>query len=295
MLKFAPRNFLHGYPTATSGFRRTSNKCCQNGRCEIRVAAESNIARSALILLHMDFNRDSFPFHRNWYNAISLLDDKSRLELYDAVMRKAFFNEPPQLEGNTNVAMSFIEPQLEQDTDKWLDIREKRKKSGSMGGRPKANESKQNQMVSEKTNCFSPVVNNNNILINNIESKEEDKEKKDINMSFMEKKPKKFVKPTVEEIRAYCIEKGYTFDPEAFFAFYESKGWVVGKSPMKSWKAACTTWYKSNKQNNNNYGRETITDKIKRTAEEADLFSQQLKDRIGKQAELDYGNNSEVW
>lgn len=59
-----------------------------------------------------------------------------------------------------------------------------------------------------------------------------------------QKKRVRFTPPTVEEVRAYCDEKGYTFDPETFCAFYESKGWRVGNSPMKSWKAACSTWQK---------------------------------------------------
>ena len=37
-------------------------------------------------------------------------------------------------------------------------------------------------------------------------------------------------------------EKGYVFDAGQFFDYYESKGWLVGKSPMKNWKAACSTW-----------------------------------------------------
>lgn len=57
-------------------------------------------------------------------------------------------------------------------------------------------------------------------------------------------KQKRFTPPSVDEVRAYCNEKGYTFDPEAFVAFYESKGWKVGRNPMKSWQAACTTWQK---------------------------------------------------
>lgn len=56
----------------------------------------------------------------------------------------------------------------------------------------------------------------------------------------------KFVKPTVEEVRSYCAEKGYHIDEELFVAHYESKGWKVGKSPMKSWKSAITTWRKNN-------------------------------------------------
>ena len=31
-----------------------------------------------------------------------------------------------------------------------------------------------------------------------------------------------------------------------FVAFYESKGWLVGKSKMKSWKSAIVTWEKRN-------------------------------------------------
>lgn len=52
----------------------------------------------------------------------------------------------------------------------------------------------------------------------------------------------RFEKPSVEEIREYCKEKGLDIDAEQFFNFYESKGWMVGKSPMKNWKAAIATW-----------------------------------------------------
>jgi hypothetical protein len=55
----------------------------------------------------------------------------------------------------------------------------------------------------------------------------------------------RFQKPTLEEITEYCSEKGYTFDPERFLAYYESNGWRVGRNPMKSWKAACTNWQKN--------------------------------------------------
>ncbi len=55
-------------------------------------------------------------------------------------------------------------------------------------------------------------------------------------------KVRRFVKPTEEQVAGYIKEKGFTFTASAFIDFYESKGWVVGKSPMKDWKAACRTW-----------------------------------------------------
>lgn len=51
-----------------------------------------------------------------------------------------------------------------------------------------------------------------------------------------------FVKPSVQEIEAYCKERGNSINPEKFFNHYEAKGWVVGRAPMKDWRAAVRTW-----------------------------------------------------
>ena len=52
----------------------------------------------------------------------------------------------------------------------------------------------------------------------------------------------KFKKPTLDELKAYIAENGYTFSAEAFMDYYESNGWKVGRNPMKSWQATCRTW-----------------------------------------------------
>lgn len=57
-----------------------------------------------------------------------------------------------------------------------------------------------------------------------------------------------FVKPTVEEVKAYCLERNNGIDAEAFISFYESKGWMIGKNKMKDWKAAVRTWERSRKK-----------------------------------------------
>lgn len=55
----------------------------------------------------------------------------------------------------------------------------------------------------------------------------------------------RFTPPTLQEISDYCRERGNGIDPEKFRAYYESNGWKVGRNPMKSWKAAVTTWEKT--------------------------------------------------
>jgi hypothetical protein len=55
----------------------------------------------------------------------------------------------------------------------------------------------------------------------------------------------RFIKPTVEELKAYCDERKNSIDPHRFFDHYESTGWKVGKNPMKNWQAAIRTWEKN--------------------------------------------------
>lgn len=53
---------------------------------------------------------------------------------------------------------------------------------------------------------------------------------------------KRFVPPTVDEVREYCAERGNGVDPEAFLAHYEARGWMAGKSRVKDWRACVRTW-----------------------------------------------------
>ena len=55
-------------------------------------------------------------------------------------------------------------------------------------------------------------------------------------------KNKKFIKPTVEEIRNYCIERKNNVDAQYFYDYYEANGWRVGKNSMKDWKATIRNW-----------------------------------------------------
>lgn len=57
-----------------------------------------------------------------------------------------------------------------------------------------------------------------------------------------------FIRPTVEEVRSYCAERGNQVDAQQFVDFYESKGWKVGDQSMKDWKAAVRTWEKREQQ-----------------------------------------------
>lgn len=53
------------------------------------------------------------------------------------------------------------------------------------------------------------------------------------------------VLPTLEQVKAYCLERSNNVNAEKWFDHYQSNGWRVGKNPMKDWRAAVRTWEKS--------------------------------------------------
>ena len=59
-------------------------------------------------------------------------------------------------------------------------------------------------------------------------------------------KPARFTKPTLDELSAYCKERGNKIDPQKWLAHYEANGWKVGRNSMKDWKAAVRTWEHNN-------------------------------------------------
>ncbi len=65
------------------------------------------------------------------------------------------------------------------------------------------------------------------------------------------KAPKKFIKPSTDQIQEYIQERGITsFTAQDFYDKNESIGWLVGKNktPMKDWKACIRTWESNNKK-----------------------------------------------
>lgn len=66
----------------------------------------------------------------------------------------------------------------------------------------------------------------------------------------------RFQKPTIEEITDYCQVKGYQIDIQRFYDFNETRGWMIGKTLMKSWKGALATWVRRQKS----YDNESLRD-----------------------------------
>lgn len=89
---------------------------------------------------------------------------------------------------------------------------------------------------------------------------------------------KRFVKPTLEQIKEYCLERNNNVDSERFFNYYEANGWVQGKSrkPIKDWKACIRTWEQTEKKKDNPSWFNTEVTKEEMTEEELEELRKEL-------------------
>jgi hypothetical protein len=147
----------------------------------------------------------------------------------------------------------------------------------------------------------SILINNTDTDTNNIQEKEDtiisSKKKYSLDLSIVSPE----MREPVETWLAYKKEKGQMYKPTAFKTFYRKFCELCGNNPQVA-MAIVEQSIQNNyagifplRNNNNNYGRETITDKIRRTVEEANMFSEQLRSRIGEQADVCNGDTDEVW
>ena len=152
------------------------------------------------------------------------------------------------------MAFSFISSQIDRDNQKWEKTCEKRREAINKRWSTKynsiqknTNDTNTNTVTDTNTNTITDTVTSNNTLKsiinkNNIES---------VGGKIPPTAPsKKFKKPTLEEVQAYCKERKSSISAEYFYDYYESNGWKVGKNPMKDWKATLRRWELRDRENN---------------------------------------------
>ena len=170
--------------------------------------------------------RDSIVFYRSFYEAIKEIPIEQQGIVYNAIYGYALDGVEPELTGVAKAIFLLVKPQIDANNAKY--------ENGKKGGKPKANLSETKPEPKPNQNVTKPEPNvNENVNVNENDKKENTKRKT-------------FSKPTVEEVKAYCSERKNNVDAEKFCDFYESKGWKVGKEPMKDWKASVRTWEKGN-------------------------------------------------
>lgn len=172
----------------------------------------------------------------DWIEQTAALSDAERGRLFIAILEYARSGLEPKLDGRESILFPVFRATIDRDTEKSRT----NSQNGALGGRGnKATESESKRK--KATESESKPTKEKDIRQ---KTKTEDEEK---DISFPPdgvKDSARAHRPTVEEVAAYCRERGNRVDPERFVDFYASKGWKVGNQPMKDWKACVRTWEK---------------------------------------------------
>lgn len=106
------------------------------------------------------------------------------------------------------------------------------------------------QSVKDSTNSHDAVMTQSALSHDTVMQEEKRREQKRTEQKRKERSA--FKKPTLDDVRQYCVERGNKINPESFIDFYDSNGWKVGKNTMKDWKACVRTWEQRDETNKRN-------------------------------------------
>lgn len=195
---------------------------------------------------------DTFTVFAKFGDVCSVLEEEDRKELIYAINMYGMFGEVVELP----YMLEALFISLKDDIDNSKAARAQGSKGAKKRWDKKNRDEEQTSDNTPESGSDTPVSDeviggyeSSNIGVYSENSNNADSQTNTNQTNTDQSKPKvkkegRFTPPTLDQVRAHCLEEGYTFDPEAFFAFYESKGWKVGRNPMKSWTAACVTWQK---------------------------------------------------
>ncbi len=144
----------------------------------------------------------------------------------------------------------YIQKRVKKELDKYSSKVDAARKNGKKGGRPKKTQLV-NSANPEQTQAKTKQETRTTVGI-------------DANTHVEAKTKKQFSPPSLELVNAYIAEKNLnTVDGQSFINFYESKGWMVGKTKMKSWQASIRGWHNRDKQKNKTGGNKHETHRQK--------------------------------
>lgn len=198
--------------------------------------------------------KKGFILYYDWEEYFDALESTEEVgELILALFAFAKRGEVEQFTGALKMAFTMMTRTIARDSEKWE--QECKNRSEAAVKRWEKEKSKvlynsiqdntsYNALYNSITTTNSYADNSNKIIDNSNQILDNNISKGVSNETPPAKKSasKKFVKPSVDEIADYIKEKQYGINAQQFYDFYESKGWKVGNSGMKDWKAAVRNW-----------------------------------------------------
>lgn len=189
--------------------------------------------------------KNSFVLQTRLNAVVAKLSDKQAGVLFKSILNYVANGTVATFEDSAvDIAFEMVRQDIDYAAQKYALTCERRAASGRMGGLAKkanlANASKSKQIVANASKSkHNDNEDDNELVDKSTNSKERDKKESSLS---------KFIKPTIEQVTAYCKERNNAINAQQFVDFYASKGWKVGNTPMKDWQAAVRNWERRERQ-----------------------------------------------
>lgn len=180
--------------------------------------------------------REYFPAYHSYLESMSELTDAERGRLFTACLIYSKTGEAPQLSGNERFVFPSFKAQIDRDNKTYRDLCDRNRRNGAMSR--KASGTARYRSGADGTERGAYGAERGAVAPQGKGKGEEEIKEK----TPTESKRKVFSAPTLEEVQEYCRTRKSQVDPAAFWDYYTSKGWTVGRAPMKDWKAAVRNW-----------------------------------------------------
>lgn len=178
--------------------------------------------------------KKTFVIYTDYEDRLSELTDEEVGILFRNVFKYVKTGEVSKMDRVVKSAFNMIKVDLDENNKKYEKRVEANKNNGKKGGRPKLKITQNNPMGFSETQQKPK----------NLDS-DSDSDSELLTMSNLKKENiqrKKFIKPSLEEVKEYCEERKNKVNAEKFIDYYNANGWKVGRNAMKDWKACVRNW-----------------------------------------------------
>lgn len=187
----------------------------------------------------------------NWAHILSEFTDAEYGRLMKAIVAYSEGStEQPKLSRPLMIAYRFITDTIDRSeikAAKFENTPSEQKKSKKSISRPTNSTKKKEKTLSDFTEAIETE--------NNAHKLPTSKQENDLQEATAPTEQKKadepkqdspthdgFTSPSLDEVRELFKSRNYKSNPDEFYNFYESKGWLVGQSPMRNWQASAANW-----------------------------------------------------
>ena len=170
---------------------------------------------------------------------MSVLTDADKGRLFEGILRYARDGEAPHFTGVLAAIWALTKPSIDRDAGRYKEkslqgrwkvyVREEKK-----AGREHLDfEEWKHLLLSDDNKCYPTATASSSSTPTSSSAGAP------TSTEALPPTHKPFSPPTLQEVQDYVRERNSNVDPQGFIDFYASKGWMVGRSKMKDWRAAC--------------------------------------------------------